>query len=237
MRSRKRRKGNWRTSIPTDPRRCYAHRLSLGTHRALRGARLRRGNSAHALVLAREEGVYSRESVGRRIKVRGRQALRYRVERPEGGALRGLRSRSSSLNAGQDVPAGTVTRAKATCPCCGAVLPPERVRAQLSAERGGADAIFDEDGNRIAGARMTAVVTLRPDERGTPLSPANGCGLRGGLRKAQKRSDGDSRRVGTAQRPARALPGAGRADACRRRIRGRSCIQCALDATGCKDVA
>jgi len=31
---------------------------------------------------------------------------------------------------------GTVTRAKATCLCCGSVLPPERVRAQLAEQRG-----------------------------------------------------------------------------------------------------
>ena len=43
-----------------------------------------------------------------------------------------------------EVPEGTVTRAKATCLCCGAVLPPERVRAQLAEQRGGADVIFEE---------------------------------------------------------------------------------------------
>ena len=65
-----------------------------------------------------------------------------------------------------DVLGGTVSRARATCPCCRAVLPPERVRSQLAAERGGADVIFDENGHRTGGARMTAVVTLRPGERG-----------------------------------------------------------------------
>ena len=65
-----------------------------------------------------------------------------------------------------EVHPGTVSRAKATCPCCRAVLPPERVRSLLAAERGGADVMFDEDRNRIGGARMMAVVTLRPDERG-----------------------------------------------------------------------
>ena len=60
----------------------------------------------------------------------------------------------------RDVPKSTVTRAKATCLCCGSVLPPERVRVQLSAQRGGADAIFDAKGLRIGGARMLAVVTL-----------------------------------------------------------------------------
>ena len=61
---------------------------------------------------------------------------------------------------------GTVARARATCLCCGAVLPPERVRFQLAAQRGGADVVFDADGRRAGGARMTAVVTLRPGETG-----------------------------------------------------------------------
>jgi very-short-patch-repair endonuclease len=43
----------------------------------------------------------------------------------------------------KEAPDGTVTRAKATCLCCGTVLPPERVRAQLSEQRGGADVIFN----------------------------------------------------------------------------------------------
>ena len=65
-----------------------------------------------------------------------------------------------------DVAAGTVTRARATCVCCRAVLPPDRVRSQLSAQRGGADTVFNDEGQRIGGARMTAIVTLRPGEQG-----------------------------------------------------------------------
>ena len=61
---------------------------------------------------------------------------------------------------------GTVSRAKATCVCCRAVLPPERVRTQLAAQRGGADTVFDEQGKRTGGARMTAVVTLKPSQQG-----------------------------------------------------------------------
>jgi putative DNA methylase len=66
----------------------------------------------------------------------------------------------------KEVPLGTVSRAKATCPCCNTVLPPERVRAQLFQQRGGADVIFDDKGNRIGGARLLAVVTLRPSPSG-----------------------------------------------------------------------
>ena len=61
---------------------------------------------------------------------------------------------------------GTVNRAKATCLCCHAVLPPVRVRTQLAAQRGGADTVFDEDGQRNGGAMMTAVVTLKEGQQG-----------------------------------------------------------------------
>ena len=65
-----------------------------------------------------------------------------------------------------EVSNGTVSRAKATCICCQTVLPPGRVRAQLVSQRGGADTIFDADGNRTGGARMTAVVTLAEGQQG-----------------------------------------------------------------------
>ena len=68
--------------------------------------------------------------------------------------------------ADREVADGTVTRAKATCLCCRTVLPPERVRAQLAAQRGGADTVFDEDGNRTGGAMMTAAVTLKEGQQG-----------------------------------------------------------------------
>ena len=68
--------------------------------------------------------------------------------------------------ADSEVGDGTVSRAKATCPCCRTVLPPERVRSQLTEQKGGADTVFDKLGNRIGGARMTAVVTLKPGQQG-----------------------------------------------------------------------
>ena len=64
------------------------------------------------------------------------------------------------------VQAGTVTRAKATCLGCQTVLPPERVRAQLVAQRGGADVQFDSKGERTGGARLLAVVALHPTKGG-----------------------------------------------------------------------
>ena len=65
----------------------------------------------------------------------------------------------------EEVPGRTVTRAKATCVACGAVLPPERMRAQLAAQRGGADVVFDAQGRRAGGARMLAVVMVQSSEQ------------------------------------------------------------------------
>ena len=98
-------------------------------------------------------------------KAKRKRALRHSVERVEGMPPRVV-FEVFEPGTEREVRGGTVTRAKATCLCCGAVLPPERVRAQLAAERGGADVKFDAGGNRIGGARMTAVVTLRPGQPG-----------------------------------------------------------------------
>ena len=88
--------------------------------------------------------------------------------------------------ADKEVRGGTVTRARATCLCCGAVLPPERVRAQLAAERSGADVIFDAEGRRTGGARMTAVVTLKPRQAGRHYRLPNDADY-SAVRKAQER--------------------------------------------------
>ena len=98
-------------------------------------------------------------------KLKRKRALRHRVERP-GGLPPRVEFEVFEPNADKEVHGGTVTRAKATCLCCDTVLPPERVRAQLAAQRGGADVVFDDEGHRTGGARMTAVVTLRPGQIG-----------------------------------------------------------------------
>lgn len=94
-----------------------------------------------------------------------KRALRHKVVRPANDAP-SVELEIFEPASDDQVPKGTVTRAKATCIYCNNVLPPERVRTQLSAQRGGADVIFDGDGDRTGGARMLAVVTLRPGETG-----------------------------------------------------------------------
>ena len=66
----------------------------------------------------------------------------------------------------REVYAGTIMKGRATCICCGAVLLNDRVRSQLAAQRGGSDVIFNEYAQRIGGARMIAVVTSKPGQRG-----------------------------------------------------------------------
>jgi len=98
-------------------------------------------------------------------KANRRRALRYRVVRPHGSTPR-LEFEICEPKKESEVASGTVSRAKATCPCCNITLPPERVRAQLAAQRGGADVRFDEKGRRVGGAFLLAVVTLSDEAKG-----------------------------------------------------------------------
>jgi putative DNA methylase len=98
-------------------------------------------------------------------KASRKRALRFQVVRRGGGPPRVEVEIFEAKSEGA-LARGTVTLAKATCVACGAVLPPERVRGQLAAERGGADVVFDAEGRRTGGARMLAVVMLRPGEPG-----------------------------------------------------------------------
>ena len=98
-------------------------------------------------------------------KPKRKWALRPNMVRDGGGAPR-VEFEIFEPKSDREVTAGTVARARATCVCCRTVLPPDRVRSQLAAQRGGADAVFDEHSNRIGGAWMTAVVTLKPGEQG-----------------------------------------------------------------------
>ena len=98
-------------------------------------------------------------------KEKRKRALRRRVTRSQGKPTQ-VEFEVFEPKADTEVHGGTVTRAKASCVCCAVVLPPERVRSQLAAQRGGADVIFDAEGRRTGGARLTAVVTLRPTQAG-----------------------------------------------------------------------
>ena len=94
-----------------------------------------------------------------------KQALRCKIERSQDAPPR-VMFEVFEPNSDSEVHSSTVARANATCPCCGSVLPAERVRAQLSIQKGGAEGEFDDAGHRVGGARLTAVVTIGPGETG-----------------------------------------------------------------------
>jgi putative DNA methylase len=98
-------------------------------------------------------------------KASRKYALRYRIVR-EKGKLPYVDFELFEPRADREVQAGTVVGAKATCLCCNMVLPADRVRAQLYEQRSGADVFFAENGKRIGGAQLLAVVTLIPGEQG-----------------------------------------------------------------------
>ena len=118
-------------------------------------------------------------------KPKRKWALRHRVERLSGMDPH-VKFEVFKPKADEEVQGSTVARAKATCVCCGTVLPPERVRTQLVAQRGGADVIYDNEGRRTGGARMMAVVTLRPRQQGRHYRIPNDADY-AAVRKAQKR--------------------------------------------------
>jgi putative DNA methylase len=94
-----------------------------------------------------------------------KRALRYYIVDRKGEPPR-VEFQIFEPKSAQEVSVGTVSRAKATCLCCQTVLPPERVRIQLYEQRGGSDVTFDDSGNRVGGARLLVVVTLKPGEPG-----------------------------------------------------------------------
>jgi putative DNA methylase len=99
------------------------------------------------------------------MKAGRRRALRYKCVRTQ-GKVPSVEFEVFDPTSESDVLKGTVARARATCVCCNTVLPPERVRAQLREQRGGANVIFDPDGYRLGGARLIAVATLRRGDSG-----------------------------------------------------------------------
>lgn len=98
-------------------------------------------------------------------KANRKSALRYTVKRTPGQPPQ-LEFEMFQPATERDLPSATISQARATCPCCSSVLPPERVRAQLSAQRGGASVVFDAQKQRVGGARLLAVVTLKDGVEG-----------------------------------------------------------------------
>ena len=114
-----------------------------------------------------------------------KRALRYHVERSQNMPPH-IKFEIFEPKVDKEVPGNTVPYARAKCLCCGAVLTPEQVRAQLAEQKGGADVIFDAEGKRIGGARLTAVVILRPGERERYYRLSTDADYKA-VRKAQKR--------------------------------------------------
>jgi hypothetical protein len=98
-------------------------------------------------------------------KLNNKRALRHSVRR-RSGVRPVVEFEIFEPKRDSDVPLGTINRARATCPCCNLVTLPERVRVQLAGQRGGADVIFDENGQRIGGTRLLTVVTVKPGHQG-----------------------------------------------------------------------
>ena len=139
-------------------------------------------------------------------KVKRKWALWHRVERCEREPP-SVEFEVFEPKADKEVRGGTVTRARATCLCCGVVLPPERVRAQLAAERGGADVIFDAEGTADGWGADDGGGDAQAWAGGAALSAAQRRGLRGGA-KGSGTSSADSGGMG-AGRETGVLPGAG----------------------------
>jgi adenine-specific DNA methylase len=86
-------------------------------------------------------------------KAERRRALRTKILRPPKGVPH-VELEIFTPTSEKEVRGGTVSRAKATCICCNTVLHPDRVRAQLTAQHGGADVVFDAKGKRTGGATL-----------------------------------------------------------------------------------
>jgi adenine-specific DNA methylase len=98
-------------------------------------------------------------------KAKRKRALRYAVFRPKGKPPR-VEFEIFDPKSEKEVPEGLVSGGKGTCPVCGMVLLPTRVRLQLSEQQGGANVVFDANGNRLSGARLLAVVTFQSGMQG-----------------------------------------------------------------------
>jgi adenine-specific DNA methylase len=123
-------------------------------------------------------------------KPKRRRALKHRVVRPVGEAPH-VEFEVFIPATEADVEPGFAAGGKARCPACRSVLVGQRVRAQLSVERGGASPRFDASGKRIGGAMLIAVVTTSDESTGRAYRLSDERDYRGCLRAIQS-PEGDS---------------------------------------------
>lgn len=105
-------------------------------------------------------------------KANRKRALRYRVERSTAETPHVV-FEIFHPETESEVPARTIANGRATCIVCGNVLPSERVRAQLTMQRGGSDVVLDDRSRRLSGARLIAVVVRRQGEQGREYRLSN----------------------------------------------------------------
>jgi putative DNA methylase len=74
----------------------------------------------------------------------------------------------------------------AVCPCCSTVLKGDRVMAQLAAQHTGCDALFDNDGTRVGGAYLLAVIEGRLQASGKIFRLPTSRDYQGAWKAAQK---------------------------------------------------
>ena len=84
-------------------------------------------------------------------------ALRPQVERPINEVPK-ISFELYEPKSNTEVKTGTISGARATCLSCETVLPQRRVQTQLATQKGGANTVFDQSGNRQGGARLLVVV-------------------------------------------------------------------------------
>lgn len=99
------------------------------------------------------------------------RALKYEVKQPRGKSPY-VDFEVFAPKSEKEIAPGTVKNARATCVVCERVLAPERLRAQLTKDRGGTDVVFDKTGDRIGGAKLLAVITVKTDRAGRQYRPA-----------------------------------------------------------------
>lgn len=136
-----------------------------------------------------------------------RKALRYTIQRRKDGPPRAI-FEIFAPKTDAEVHRGSVSRAKATCLCCGTTLTPDRVRLQLQQLHGGADPVVDDGGKRTAGATLMAVVTKSEGQTGASYRLPRESDYRAvrSAMDAVKRIDSASRALGLAVIPDETLP-------------------------------